>query len=306
MIKRPLISIVICTYNTRKLTTLCLSRLQKSIRHLQEDVEVIVVENGTDGTGQYIKRNLPWVRLLEPKENTGFAKGNNMGIKSASKSSRYILLLNTDALVNENTLAKSVEFMKTHDDCDVLGPRLRLGDGTVQASGGYLPTPISTLLWFWGLDLLPVVNKYLKSVHPKDPHFFDYDRKIGWVMGAYLFMKKEVIAKTKGMDETFFMYMEEVEWCKRIWNSGFNIYYTPSFEITHLDKASSKTDPEKLRRIYTTEIVGIIYYLKKYFSGQVRWVLFLMKFGILLRIAVFSLTGNQMRKLAYKEAFKEI
>lgn len=304
--RTPLISVIICSYNTKKLTLKVLTNLKKSIDYLEKPVEIIVVENGTDGTGKEIKKKMPWVKLLEPKENTGFAKGNNLGIAASNKLSKYVLLLNSDALVNEDTLSKSVEFMESNSDCDVLGCKLRLEDGTVQASGGFLPTPRAVVAWMWGIDLIPLVNKFLKSVHPKDRNFFNSDRKIGWVMGAYLFMKRKVITKTKGLDENFFMYMEEVEWCKRMWNSRFNIYYTPSFEITHLDKSSSKANPNKLRRIFTTEIVGIVYYLKKYYSNQMWWVMPLMKLGILLRIFAFSLTGNPMRKLAYQEALSEI
>lgn len=302
----PLISVIICTYNTKNLTIDCLSRLKKSIDYLSKPVEVIVIENGNDGTGKEINKKMPWVRLITPKENTGFAKGNNLGIHYANKFAKYFLFLNTDALVNKNTLSKSLEFIQTNTDCDVLGCRLKLGDGTLQASGGYLPTPHSVVAWMWGLDLVPGINKFLRSVHPKDKDFFKKDRKVGWVMGAYLFMGSEVVKKTKGFDENFFMYMEEVEWCKRIWNSGFNIYYTPSFEITHLDKSSSKSNPEKLRRIFTTEIVGIVYYLKKYYPNQMFWIMPLMRLGIIARVFAFLLTGNEMRKQAYQEALREI
>ncbi len=301
----PLISVIICTYNTKTLTLICLDNLKKSIAKLGKPVETIVIENGNDGTGKLIKKEYPWVKLIEPKENTGFAKGNNLGIRSANKNSKYYLLLNSDALIKEETLTKAVAFMENHK-VDVLGCKLLLEDGTLQASGGYLPNPISVVAWIWGLDLIPVINTFLRPVHPKNKSLFDENNEFGWVMGAFLFLKKEVIEATKGMDENLFMYMEEVEWCKRIRDSGFSIWYTPSFEITHLDKASSKADPSKIKQIFKTEILGIIYYLKKYYNLQLFWLIPAIRIGLIARIIAFSLIGNNMRKVAYLETLKAI
>lgn len=302
----PLISVIICTYNTKDMTLRCLGDLKKSIEHLGEPVETIVIENGTDKTGEVIKKKYPWVKLIEPKENTGFAKGNNLGIKAANKKVKFFLLLNTDAFVKPDTLRKAVDYMNNYSDCDVLGCRLNFDDRKLQASGGYLPTPFSVFSWIWGLDLLPVVNRFLKSVHPKNPGFFRTNREVGWVMGAFLFMKREVVEKTRGFDENFFMYMEEVEWCRRIKDNGFKICYTPSFEVTHLDKASSKKYPEKLRKIYRNEILGVVYFLKKYYPAQIKWMSPLIKLGLFVRILAFSLAGNKLRRLAYLETVREL
>ena len=302
----PLISVIICTFNTKDMTIRCLRNLKKSIDSLDKGVEVIVVENGTDGTGTLLKNKFPWVKVIEPSENTGFAKGNNLGLKASNKKSKYYLLLNTDAFVKSETLTRAVDFMKAHDSCDVLGCRLNFGNGKLQGSGGYLPTPFSVFSWIWGFDLLPFVNRFLKSVHPQNPNFFKVERKVGWVMGAFLLMRHEVVDKTRGFDENFFMYMEEVEWCRRINDLGFNIWYTPSFAITHLDKASSKKYPDKLRKIYRNEILGVIYYLRKYYPTHIKWMLPIIKLGLYTRIFVFTLIGNKMRQEAYLETVQSI
>lgn len=300
------ISVIICTYNTKELTCMCLDKLKESINFLGKPVEVIVIENGSDGTGKLIREKYKWVDVIEPSENTGFAKGNNLGLQKSGRRSKYYLFLNTDALIKKETLAKAVSFLENHNDCDVLGCKLLLGEGDMQSSAGYLPTPSSVASLIWGLDLIPIINLFTKPIHPKNKHFFAKDRKVGWVMGAFLFMKNEVLQKTKGFDENFFMYMEEVEWCKRIWDAGFTIWYTPSFSITHLDKASSKGNPEKLRKIFRLEILGAVYLLKKYYPSSIGWVIPIIKAGIMARILAFSLTGNEMRKLAYKETLKEL
>ncbi len=305
-IKTPEISVIICTYNTKTLTCQCLDKLKESISTLAKSVEVIVVENGSDGTGEVIKTKYPWVKLLEPKENTGFAKGNNLGFKLSNPKSKYLLLLNSDALVKPDTLTKTVDFIEGNEDCDVLGCKLILGNGKIQTSGGYLPTPFSVWAWIWGLDIIPFVGKLIKPFHPRNLSFFKEDREIGWVMGAFLFMKREVLEKTKGFDENFFMYAEEVEWCQRMKDAGFRIWYTPGFSITHLDKSSSKADPEKLKKIFKAEILGVIYFLRKYYPKQIFWILPVIKIGLIARIFAFALTGNKMRKEAYVQTLKEI
>ena len=121
-------------------------------------------------------------------------------------------------------------------------------------------------------------------------------------MGAFLFIKSEVYKKTGGFDENFFMYMEEVDWCERIAKAGFQIWYTPSFEITHLDKASSGFD---LTKPLTREIQGLRYYLKKYYPkydfimGTVIWL------GVFGRFLGFSLLGDPRAKI-YGEILKVI
>ncbi len=292
----PLISIIICTYNTKDLTCECLDKLKTSIDFLKRPVETIVVENGNDGTGAVIKKKYPWVKLIEPSENTGFAKGNNLGIKLSDKNTKYYLLLNTDALVEKETLKKAVEFMEGNSDCDVMGCRLKFGDGRMQPSAGFLPTPENTTYWMLGLDALTD-----KQVHPKTADFFQKDRQVEWVMGAFLFMKSEVVKKTKGFDETFFMYMEEVEWCKRINDTGFKIWYTPGFEITHLDKASSGFD---LRKPLTREMQGLVYYLKKYFPNSNLYMKIVIWLGVLGRFVGFGLLGNKLRSDIYKDILK--
>jgi GT2 family glycosyltransferase len=304
--KSPLITVVICTYNTKEITLRCLDKLKIGIDHLTQPVETIVVENGTDGTGKILKDKYAWVKVLEPKENTGFARGNNFGIKKSDKRSQYFLFLNSDALVKKETLLRSVEFMEKNVDCDAHGCKLVLANGKMQPSAGYLPSPFSVFTWIWGMDLIPFLNKNLKQVHPKDREFFRNVKKVGWVMGAYLFIKRNVVEKTGGFDENFFMYMEEVEWCKRIADSGYDIYYTPGFSVTHLDKASSRKYPEKMRKVYVNEILGIIYYLKRYHKNSLIWLLPLIKIGVAARIFAFAITGNELRKDAYKEALNKL
>lgn len=300
------ISVIICTYNTKEVTLRCLKQLKTSIDYLNRKVEVIVIENGTDGTDAVIYKKYPWIKLIKPKENVGYTKGNNLGIKKANKNSKYYLFLNSDALVKKDTLLKSVNYMEQNNRCSVLGCKLKFEDNTLQYSAGYLPTPFSVFNWIMGLDLIPSVSRILPQFHPKYDSYFNKDKKVGWVMGAFFFTRREVIKKTKGFDENFFMYTEEVEWCKRIEDADFEVWYTPSFEVVHLDKSSSIKDVSKIQKIFILEVLGVVYYLRKYYPNSINLMIPIIKMGLYLRSFAFYLLGNKMRHTAYIETIKKI
>jgi len=283
--------------------------MKKAVSYVKDraDVEVIVVENDSeDGTPEMIAKKHPWAKLMPSGSDLGYSKGNNWGFKRINPKSEYILLLNNDAYVNEDTLLKSLEYLEKNIDCDVLGCRLKYLDGRFQPSAGYLPKPFSVWGWLWGLDKIPLIKNLFQQVHPKEKSYYQKDRKSGWVMGAFLFMRKEIFIKTKGFDENFFMYMEEVEWCKRVWDMGYKICYTPKFWITHIDKASAFGDPAELAKIFRKEIVGLVYYMRKHFKASMWWLLPVIKVGIMVRLAVFFILGNKMRQQAYLRILSEI
>lgn len=294
-----LISIIICTFNTQDLTLSCLDHLKTSILKLNKPVEVVVVENGTDGTGDLIKKKYPWVKLLEPKYNTGFAVGNNLGLKTADPKSKYYLLLNTDVLIQPDTLYQSLRFMEKHPDCDVFGCQLKFADGLIQPSAGFLPTPGNIVFWMLGLDLLLT----RRAIHPQQLQFFTKTQPVEWVMGAFMFLKNEVYKTTQGFDENYFMYGEEVELCKRIKTNNFKVFYTSEFCVTHLDKASSKGD---IRKGIVKEIQGLDHYLKKYYPASLSWLKLVLRLGMFTRSLVFFVLGNKNRASIHWEALKSI
>ncbi len=306
---KPGLSVIIVSWNTKSVTDECLKRLKVAAYHVHDKltVEVIVVDNDSkDGTSEMIEKKYPWVKLVRSGTNLGYAKGNNLGYKKSSPKNKYLLLLNSDAYVEKETLVNSLNYFDSNKDCDVLGCKLLRENGTLQPSAGSLPTPINVWSWFWGLDLVPLLNKLFNQFHPRDKDFFKSDRKVGWVQGAYLFMNREVFEKTKGFDEKFFMYMDEVEWSRRVHDLGYNIFYTPGFSITHLDRASAHQIPEKMAQTYTLEVIGLVYYLRKYYPKKLSVLLPLLRLGAYLRWFVFFILGNETRKQAYMRVLKEI
>jgi GT2 family glycosyltransferase len=306
---KPGISVVIVSWNTKDITDRCLQCMKKAVDFVkkQADVEVIVVENAsTDGTYDMIAKKHPWVKLFDSGSDLGYGKGNNYGFKRTNPKYEYLLLLNNDAYVREDTLAKSLLFFQREKDCDVMGCQLHYEDERFQPSAGNLPTPFSVWGWIWGLDLIPGLKGFFKPVHPKNPEFFKSDREVGWVMGAFLFMRRKVYEKTNGFDENFFMYMEEVEWCRRAGQAGFHIWYTPHFSIIHVDKASAFGLPEELIKIFYREIMGLMYLLKKCYPSQMWWIKISTQIGITIRLIAFTVLGNNMRRDAYLKILKNL
>lgn len=302
------ISVVIVNWNTKDVTAKCLSHLKKAIDFLGDEkkVEVVLVDNdSSDGSVEMIEKEYPWVKLVKAGSNLGYAKGNNLGFSKTNDKNKYLLLLNSDVYLKKGSLAKSLDFFGIHADCDVLGCKLVSEKGELLPSAGNLPTPLSVWSWFWGLDLIPVINKLFKQFHPRDKNFFRLDKRVGWVQGAYLFMKREVFEKTNGFDETIFMYMDEVEWGKRVANFGYNIYYTPSFSVAHLERSSARNDWEKISQTYFLEAKGLIYYLRKHNKESLTIIIPLIKIGAALRYFAFWLLGNKIRRTAYAKILKE-
>lgn len=306
---KPGLSIIIVSWNTKDVTDKCLRYLKAAVDNVCDklDTEVIVVDNNSnDGTSEMVEKKYPWVKLIRSGINLGYAKGNNLGFKNSNSKNKYLLLLNSDAYVEKDTLANSLDYFINNKECDVLGCKLLRGNGTLQPSGGYLPTPVSVWSWFWGLDLVPLINKFFNQFHPRDNEFFKSDRKVGWVQGAFLFMAREVFEKTKGFDEKLFMYMDEVEWSRRVYDFGYNIFYTPRFSITHLDRASAHQNSEKMAQTYSLEVIGLVYYLRKYYPEKLSLLLPLLRLGAYLRWFAFFILGNETRKQAYMKVLKEI
>lgn len=287
---KPDLSVIICSYNTRNITERCLRCLEKG----KERKEIIVVENGIDGTAEMIRKKFPRVRLIEPGENTGFARGNNLGLAAANPEARFILLLNTDVFVEPETIEKAMAFLESHPEADVIGCRLNLPDGRLQPSAGSLPTPGNVFTWMMGVG---------RQVHPTDPDFFARVRQVGWVMGAFMMMKRQVYEQTRGFDENFFMYMEEVEWCKRMEKAGFGVWYVSDFTVTHMDKGSSGGN---IKGPLLKEKIGLIYYLKKYYPESLWWLVPVIKAGMLMRQAAFGILGNKDKSEIYADILKNL
>ncbi|MBI2018688.1 glycosyltransferase family 2 protein [Candidatus Daviesbacteria bacterium] len=300
------ISIIILSYNTQEITDKCLRRLQLSRvncqKKLKNKIEVIVLDNASsDGSVEMIKKNHPWVKLIVSKENTGFSKGNNIAMKKVKNP--FILLLNSDVYLEEESLYKTLAYFRVNLNCDLLGARLNFVSGKLQPSSGNLPNPVNIVFWILGLSLLPIIGSIIPPFHPKNKGFFSKAHQVGWVMGAFFAFKQEVFEKTHGFDENLFMHMEEIEWCKRISDYGFKIWYVPQVEVVHLHGASTNFD---LGKSFLNELKGVKYYLQKYYRNFYLPVKLFLILGLVLRIIAFSLLGKTKRARVYVDGLTVI
>lgn len=293
------LSVIVLSYNTKDVTNQCLAKLQSSVLSCQtkfkNQIEVIVLDNASvDGSLEMIKENHPWVRLIDSRENTGYSKGNNIAFKASRNP--LVLFLNSDVYVKEDTLERALAFFE-ENNCDVLGIKLLYEDLLFQASAGNLPTPSNTILWILGLGFLG------SSFHPKNEEFFSKDKKVGWVMGAFFLIKRELFESAGMFDENIFMYMDEVDLCKRIQLASHSVCFTPSIEVVHLHGASSRQFPQNT---FLNELKGIKLYFSKYYSSEYFKVRLFLFIGLILRIVAFTLLGKISRVKAYLRGLRVI
>jgi len=301
------LSIIIVNWNTKQLLLDCLNSIFRNTKNL--NYEVIVVDNGsTDGSRKWLRnlglkgyRNIgekpkslyPYtpipLKIIFNKKNLGFSKANNQGIKIAK--GRYILLLNSDTKIMDNALKKLVDFAETKPNLGVVGPRLLNKDGSFQPSVGRFFTLPLAILWLISGD------KFL---------YFSPARsvQVDWVAGAAFLINRQVPEKVGLLDENFFMYMEEVEWCWRIKKAGFQIWFYPGAEIYHLVRGSS---PEGKQRAILWIYQGLIYFYEKHFAP---WQLAMLKLALRIKAAIVWLVGvligNKYLKETYGKAFKMV
>ena len=241
------LSIVIVNWNVRDLLKNCLHSIMSSFQpptsNLQPptsnfQTEVIVVDSASsDDSVAMIEEEFPQVHLIANSENVGFTVGNNQGI--AASRGRYILLLNPDTEIVGDALATMVEYMDDHPQAGALGPQLLNPNGSVQSSRRRFPTMAtafleSTILHQWFPDNA-VLRRYYILDRPDDEV-----QEVDWVTGACLLTRREAIEEVGLLDEGFFMYSEELDWCRRIKAQGWKVIYLPTARVIHHGAQSSE------------------------------------------------------------------
>jgi GT2 family glycosyltransferase len=223
------LSIIIVNYNSMAFIEECLASIA---RHADVSHEVIIVDNAsTDDSVTFIRRHFPEVKLVESKKNLGFARGNNLGAQYAS--GRFLLLLNNDTKLL-SPLSPVLDFLKRHEDAGIAGARLLNLDGTVQFSVGYYHNPLR-LLVSWMLPAGSTMPEWGQLYEKKEQFYQDSHNDLDWITGAFMLIKRDVWDQLKGMDSSFFMYMEDVDFCQRAKSQGWKTVYTPDVSLIHYE-----------------------------------------------------------------------
>ena len=288
--KIPTVSIIVLSFNTHLLLKNCLKSISDSSSRLS--YEVIVVDNHSqDGSVGMVRSRFPAVELIVNRKNLGFSHGNNQGIKKAR--GQFILLLNSDTIVHKDAISRMADFLTKHKRVGAIGCRLVNIDGSNQASAGSFPN-----LWISAIMLFK--EHFLSSNNVRGS--FDEIRKVDWVMGAAIMIKRKVFEKVGLMDENIFMYMEEVELCYRIKKAGYEVIYYPDTKITHLGQGSSQTGrKEPILNIYK----GLLYFYKKHYSRvEVEILRLMLKTKALSALLLSFFTQDRYLRETYGQAFK--
>ncbi len=252
------LSIVIVTYNSRAPVERCIASIEA--HEPRCSYETIVVDNASsDGTADAVSRRFPRVRVAANDENLGYSRGVNQGIRLSS--GRAILILNPDIVVRDGSIDRLMEFMGSHPDAGIVGSRLEYPDGRLQHSCRSFYTVPALIL------RRTVLGKLFPNARPLRAHLLlDYDhetvRAVDWIIGACMLVRREALERVGSMDERFFLYFEDIDWCNRMKRHGWSVYYVPASVMTHTYERSSAKSV--LRKPFLIHLLSLLRYYEKW------------------------------------------
>ena len=264
------LSIVIVSYNVRTFVEQCLDSVQKASEGLS--TEVFVVDNASaDDTVEVIGSRYPWVHLIANSENLGFASANNIAIRQSV--GEYVLLLNPDTVVGEDTLRQAVGFMDVHPEAGGAGVMMHNADGTLAPeSRRAIPTP-----WVSCLKMLGFTKRYYMSHLP-----WDQPSQIEVISGAFCLLRKKALDEIGLLDETFFMYGEDIDLSYRLLKGGWQNWYLPYPIIHYKGKSTQKSDYRYVHIFYQAMLI----FFRKHYGHLSFFYTMPVKMAIYFRAAI--------------------
>jgi GT2 family glycosyltransferase len=285
------LSIIIVNYNVSHFLEQCLLSVNKAT--LSISAEIFVVDNNSpDDSVEMVKTKFPEVQLIDNKKNVGFSKANNQAI--AISKGEYVLLLNPDTVVEEDTFINCIEFMDAHPDAGGLGVKMIDGSGKfLPESKRGLPTPSVSFYKIFGLSRLFPTSKKFSKYHLGYLNENETN-EIEVLSGAFMWMRKSVLEKIGYLDETFFMYGEDIDLSYRIILGGYKNYYLPKVKIIHYKGESTKKGNLKYVFVFYK---AMIIFSKKHFAKKAKAFSFFINIAIYLRafLAILSRFAIKIR-----------
>lgn len=266
------VSVVIVNYNTKQLLADCLNSISEKTVGIE--YEVIVVDNDShDGSQEMLKCDFPWVRLIESKDNLGFGKANNLGMKNAG--GKYLFLLNSDTILVNNAIKEFYDYSESHPGFGALGSILLDKNLKPCHSYGKFPTQLRTLK-----DALAKYLRFLKDKNKFHPEMNSCPLEVEYITGADLWISRNVFERTSGFDPDYFMYFEESDWQKRMDDIGLKRYIIPGPKIIHLEGGSDSSKSHiwsvnRLKNLYKSQKI----YHHKHFN---KWTYPLFRIAYLI------------------------
>jgi len=263
------LSIIIVNWNAKDLLLRCLTSVYQTIEGVE--MEVLVVDNGSnDGSGEAIKGRFPGVNFIQNQKNLGFAKANNQALRLSN--GKYLLLINPDTEIKEGSIERLLSFMESSPEAGVAGAELINADGSKQNSIANFPSLATELLnknvlrWF-----------FPKTFPGKEKDYFA-PIEVDSVIGACMMVRRQAIDQVGLLDEGYFLFLEETDWCYRVKKAGWKVYHVPQAEIYHFQGKSAEIEKEKAK---------IEYYRSRYLffkknRGWLQW--FILLIGLMIRL----------------------
>lgn len=289
------VSIIILNWNTKELLRQCLESLKKSRGDLR--TEVIVVDNGSkDGSPQMVKKDFPQAKLIRNKQNLGFAKGNNQGIKVATGD--FVMLLNSDTIVRKGAIEKLAVYLIKSPEIAAVSPLLLNKNGSIQKDPCYLklPSPVTALFYYNPL-LKKIAVKFFPSLLFSTTDF-SHPIEVEQLPGAAIMLRKEILRKLKGFDESYPLYFEDVDLSFRIRKLGYKLAVVPEAEIIHLGRKSIEPliKKEGIEKFYFLNFSSLFLFCEKnYPKFKTRLIKIVIFFHLFLTLK-FSLIRKLVRR----------
>ena len=270
------LSVIIVNYNVKHFLEQCLHSVQKATENIPAEI-FVVDNNSVDGSAQLIREKFPKIYFIKNRENVGFSKANNQAIRQAE--GKYILLLNPDTVVEENTFQRIIHFMNEHPEAGGLGVKMIDGKGNfLPESKRGLPTPWVAFYKMFGISKLFPKSKrfgkyHLSYLDENDIH------EVEVLAGAFMLLRKSVLDKIGLLDETFFMYGEDIDLSYRILQAGYKNYYFPETTIIHYKGESTKKGSLNYVKVFYN---AMIIFARKHFSSGRAGL-----FSLLIHLAIY-------------------
>ncbi|OGV97452.1 hypothetical protein A2W24_05765 [Microgenomates group bacterium RBG_16_45_19] len=281
------VSVIILSYNTKLLLKQCLTSLRDRLDFTTGKLEIIVVDNASrDGSVALVKQNFPQVKIISLPQNLGFAAGNNRGLAVATGD--YVLLLNSDTQITDPQLITVLlRYLQAHPKVALVTPKVLLPDGSLDlACHRGLPTPWNALTYFSGLAKVLPKCRLLAGYHQTYQNL-NVIHPIAATAATAVLVRRQAIDAVGQLDERFFLYGEDLDWCKRLTDAGWQIVYHPQVSILHHKSASGKrqaddqdTQRQSVAHFYLTMK---LFYEKHYRDTYPRWLRRLVYLGIDLK-----------------------
>ena len=262
------LSIIIVNWNTKDLLVQCIESISNTT--VQVNFEIIVVDNNSsDNSVEYLKKNFPYVKLICLDDNYGFAKANNIGIKECK--GKYISLINSDIIVLENCIDNLINHLEINSNIGLIAPKILNANYSFQATCRRFPNLFNTISQSLGLNYFFInTDSYLKENHLIET------KEVEVLTGCFWIVRSEVFKQIGTLDEYFFFYGEDVDWCKRISETSWKTIYFPYSKAIHLGGASSSIQPLK----YYIELQKAkLKYWKKY-NGKLNTNIFIFVMSV--------------------------